>query len=115
MSEQPTQPTTSNLYHGEAGRIFQGSKGATQEKTTPCKAEKMPCCQKAVEQAAELEGEQAAKPEELTAFDSRKLRKKYNFINGEMVQTRDVGANHIADTSTWQPAVEVFFRFVFVL
>jgi hypothetical protein len=107
MSEQPTQPTTSNLYHGEAGRIFQGSKGATQEKTTPCKAEKMPCCQKAVEQAA--------KPEELTAFDSRKLRKKYNFINGEMVQTRDVGANHIADTSTWQPAVEVFFRFVFVL
>jgi centromere protein C len=47
----------------------------------------------------------ASQQEECTPFDARKLRKKYNVIDGEMAQIWDAGADDIADMSTWQPAV----------
>jgi centromere protein C len=47
----------------------------------------------------------ASQPEESTPFDARKLRKKYNVIDGEMAQIWDAGADDIADMSTWKPAV----------
>jgi centromere protein C len=49
-------------------------------------------------------------PEEFTPFDARKLRKKYNVVDGEMAQIWDAGADDIADMSKWQQAAESFFR-----
>jgi hypothetical protein len=46
-----------------------------------------------------------------TPFDARKLRKKYNVIDGEIANTWDAATDDIAETSTWQPAMEKLLSF----